>query len=276
MAEARALILSGYGLNCERETAAGFYLAGAEAVIVHLNELISGAADLNKFDIVVLPGGFSFGDELGSGTVLANIFENNYTNEGYSLLEHLKRFACLGNYILGICNGFQAMLKMGLLPFPAGANEEISASMARNGSGKFEDRWCRFSVGKSIISPFFKGIDHIELPVRHAEGRLTFKTGAVKDRIVTNGLNCLTYCDDKWETARNYPQNPGGSELACAALTDETGRVLGMMPHPEAYLSLYNNPAWPTLKRQDPDISEEGEGLKIFKNIVRHIKENKN
>ena len=115
----------------------------------------------------------------------------------------------------------------------------------------------------------------IYLPVRHGEGKLIIKNERLKIEVVHNNLNCLSYCSSDGVITSDYPDNPNGSELNCAALTDATGQIIGMMPHPEAYLSFYNNPQWPLLKRDDPEISEEGEGLKIFKNIVSHIKSKK-
>jgi len=122
------------------------------------------------------------------------------------------------------------------------------------------------------ISPFLQNISQIYLPVRHGEGKLIIKNEGLKVEIIHRNLNCLSYCNDEGLITSDYPLNPNGSELNCAALTNSTGQIFGMMPHPEAYLSIYNNPQWTKLKREDPEISEEGEGLKIFQNIVGHIK----
>ncbi|MBN2461272.1 MAG: phosphoribosylformylglycinamidine synthase subunit PurQ [Candidatus Cloacimonetes bacterium] len=271
MSRVKTLIITGFGINCEVETAAAFKLAGAEADIIHLNDIFLRKYSIHKYDIITFPGGFSFGDDLGSGKVLANKMKYKHLVSGKLFLDELMDFLFDGKYILGICNGFQFLVKMGLLP---NINGDLSqeVSLTHNDSARFEDRWVYCKVTQNLKSPFLRDIDVIYLPVRHGEGKLVIKNERIKIEILHNNLNCMSYCSNDGIITSEYPHNPNGSELNCAALTSTSGQILGMMPHPEAYTSLYNNPNWAQWKRKDPEISEEGEGLKIFRNIVEHIK----
>ncbi len=270
MNKVKSLIITGYGINCEEELAAAYNLAGAESQIVHLNDIFLERFSIDDFDILNFPGGFSFGDDLGSGKVLANKMKYKKMSSGKLFLDELKDFIDSGKYILGVCNGFQFLVKMGLLPNISGDMEQ-EVTLTRNDSSKFEDRWVWCKVNPNSNTPFLKGIDQFAVPVRHGEGKLIIRDEKVKANIVENNLNCLAYCTEAGELTAEYPQNPNGSDLNCAGLTDKTGQILGLMPHPEAYLSLYNHPNWGQLKRENPEISEDGEGLKIFRNIVEHI-----
>ena len=270
MKNVHALVITGFGINCEEEMAAAYHLAGAEASIVHLNDILVEGFSIHDFDILNFPGGFSFGDDIASGKVLANKILYKKLPSGNTFSEEVRRFLQDKKYILGICNGFQVLVKMGLLPDIDG-NLTQEVTLTRNDSGKFEDRWCRCRVSPDSRSPFLKGIELLHMPVRHGEGKLIIKDERIRQRILDASLNCLTYADAEGSPTADYPANPNGSELNCAGLTDESGQILGMMPHPEAFLSLYNHPNWGQLKRQDPAISEDGDGLKIFKNIVEHI-----
>jgi phosphoribosylformylglycinamidine synthase len=271
MREVKAIVVTGFGINCEEEMAAAYNLAGAKAEVVHLNDIFAGNVNIQEYDILNFPGGFSFGDDLGSGKVLANKMKYRKLKNGRTFLDEINKFVAAGKYILGVCNGFQFLVKMGLLPNINGNNEQ-EVTLTRNNSAKFEDRWVYLKSNPNTKTPFLQGIDTIFVPVRHGEGKLIVKDEIVKTAIQQKNLNCLAYCNQQGEITSEYPANPNGSDLDCAALTDKTGQILGLMPHPEAYLSLYNNPNWPVLKRQDPQISEDGEGLQIFKNIVEHIK----
>jgi len=270
MSEVRALVITGFGINCEEETAAAYRLVGARADIVHLNAVLLGKCFIRDYDVLTLPGGFSFGDDLGAGKALSNKLRYRKLPSGRWFFDELLAYIRGGKFILGICNGFQALVKMGLLPNVNGDYEQ-EVTLTTNASGRFEDRWCQCmvsSVGKTL---FLNGIGVISLPVRHGEGRLVIRDSAIEARIVTQSLNCLSYCDSKGRPTATYPMNPNGSQLNCAGLCDSTGQVLGMMPHPEGYLSLYNHPSWPQIQRSNPNVSEEGEGLQIFRNVVQHI-----
>ena len=271
---AKALIITGFGINCEEETAAAFAIAGAETRTVHLNNLLAGGCDLLEFDILALPGGFSFGDDLGSGKVLANKLRYRRLASGRLLFEELLEYLAQGGFVVGICNGFQALVRLGLLPNLSGSHEQ-EVTLAANDSGRFEDRWCRVVVNPAQRTPFLAGLDQLDLPVRHGEGKLIVRDPEVREAIRAQGLNCLSYCDSMGEPTDEYPANPNGADLCCAGLTDPTGQILGLMPHPEAYLSLYNHPDWSGRRRRDPDVDQEGEGLKLFRNIVHHVETNR-
>ena len=266
----RALVITGFGINCEEETAAAFRLAGGEARIAHLNEIFGEQVSLHEFDIVAFPGGFSFGDDLGSGKVLANKLTYKRTSSGRRFLDEIERFLGDGKLIIGICNGFQVLVKTGLLP-GLGADRTQQVTLTRNDSGRFEDRWVTCRVTGAGNTPFLRGLEAIDLPVRHGEGKLVIRDPAIREAIVDQGLGCMVYVDDAGEATGAYPANPNGSDLHLAGLTDPTGQILGLMPHPEAYLSEYNHPAWTRRRRDLPDRSEDGEGLAIFRNAVQWI-----
>lgn len=271
----RIIVITGFGINCEEETAAAFRLAGAAVVdIIHIQALLLGQVVLMDYEVLAFAGGFSFGDDLGAGKVLANKIRYQKLPNNTTLLEQLENFLEQEKYILGICNGFQVLVRLGLLPNIGLAWEE-EVSLVTNNSAKFEDRWVYCKVNPNTNSPFLKNLDIIELPVRHAEGKLIVKTDYIKEQIIEQHLDCLTYCDAAGVPTQNYPANPNGAVLNCAALTNKTGNVLGMMPHPEAYLTAYNHPNWNQKKQIDPNWSETGTGLKIFSNIVTHIQARK-
>lgn len=273
MKTVKSLLITGFGINCEEEMAAAYRLAGAEARIVHLNDILVEGFSIHEFDVLNFPGGFSFGDDIASGKVLANKILHKKLRSGNTFLDEIRRFLDDKKYILGVCNGFQVLVKMGLLPNIQGDTLQ-EVTLTENDSGQFEDRWCYYKVSPTVQTPFLQGIDRLYLPVRHGEGKLIVKDDRTRQVILEHGLNCLSYCDADGNPTGCYPLNPNGSELNCAALTDRSGQILGMMPHPEAFLSLYNHPNWGQLKRQNPDISERGEGLQIFTNIVRYIARN--
>jgi len=272
MKKVKSLVVTGYGINCERELAAAYKLAGAEAKIVHLNDVFLGKVKITDYDILNFPGGFSFGDDLGSGKVLANKMKYKRMADGELFYNVILEFIAAGKFVLGICNGFQFLVKMGLLP-NVGNEHAQEVTLTLNDSGKFEDRWVHCRTNPESVTPFMKGIDKIALPVRHGEGKLIIRDEQILKGIKAKNLNCLSYTDSGGNITAEYPLNPNGSDLDCAGLCDETGQVFGLMPHPEAFLSIYNHPDWGRMKRLHPEFTDEGEGLKIFKNIVQHIKE---
>jgi len=269
MKPVRALILTGFGINCQDELAAAWHLAGAEADIVHFNELLAGSQSIEGYDVINFPGGFSFGDDLGAGRALANKMRFCKLSSGRTMLDELKDHLAGGGFVLGICNGFQILVKSGLLPNIGGTYEQ-EVSLIGNDSGKFEDRWCHCRVVQPVRSPFMNGLESLELPVRHKEGKLVIRDEAIRKAIVEQGLCAMQYADADGGIATTYPALPNGAELSCAALSDPSGQVLGMMPHPEAFLSLYNHPDW--ARRREAGGSEEGEGLRFFQNMVNHIR----
>ncbi len=256
----KALILTGYGINCDMETQHAFKLAGAEAERVHLTDLINGARKLSEFQILAFPGGFSFGDDIASGKVLANMIK-------YNLGGQVREFMNEGKLIIGICNGFQAMVKMGLLPAFSGDYSTQDVTLTFNDSGRFEDRWVHVATNKNSKCVFTKGIDSMYLPVRHGEGKFVAKTPEILKRLKTGNHVVFRYVDKEGNLA-GYPHNPNGSVDNIAGICDETGRVFGMMPHPEAFQHRTNHPAWTR-----EELPEEGAGVAIFRNAVEYLME---
>jgi len=257
----KALILTGYGINCDIETAHAFKLAGADAERVHLNDLKNGTRRLSDYHILAFPGGFSFGDDIASGKVLANMIK-------YNLGEQIREFIDAGKLIIGICNGFQAMVKMGLLPAFNGDYSAQEVTLTFNDSGRFEDRWVFLNANKRSNCVFTKGIETIYLPVRHGEGKFVAKNPQVLARLKKENQIVFQYTDNEGKPD-GYPYNPNGSVDNIAAICDETGRVFGMMPHPEAFQHRTNHPRWTR-----EELPEEGAGIAIFRNAVEYVKQN--
>lgn len=274
MKTVKALIITGFGINCEEETEAAYRYAGADTRIVHLNDILIDNFSIHNYDILTFPGGFSFGDDIASGMVLANKIRYKKLPSGKTFLEDIYKFIDDGKYILGICNGFQVLVKLGLLPNITGdRTQEVSLTL--NNSGKFEDRWCYIKVNPNCKTPFLSGISTIQLPIRHGEGKLVIGNEFIEQKLIDRELVSMKYCDENGNETDAYPLNPNGSAMNCAGLCDFTGQVLGMMPHPEAYLSFYNNPNWSGIKRlsDNKSVKSFGDGLHIFENIVNYIKE---
>ncbi len=266
----KSLVLTGFGINCEEEMAAAYRLAGAQADIVHVNDILRQGFDIHNYHILNFPGGFSFGDDISSGKVLANKIKYKKLPNGRTFLDEINLFLAQGKYIMGVCNGFQVLVKLGLLP-NVGGRVEQEVSLSRNNSGQYENRWCYLKVNPNSRTPFLRGMTVFPVPVRHGEGKLIINNAELEQSIIQQALNCLSYCMPDGTPTDQYPLNPNGAALQCAGLISPNGQVFGLMPHPEAFLSLYNHPNWGQLKRQDPHRSEDGEGLQIFRNIVEHI-----
>ncbi len=265
----KVLVGAGFGINCQEELAAAWKLAGAEAEIVHLNELFSGHRQLDEFKVFCLPGGFSFGDDLGSGKVLASRIRYRRLPDGHRFFDDLKAFITAGGYVVGICNGFQALVKSGLLPDLAGCSEQ-EVTLAANDSGRFEDRWVRLGADPAAVArnPWLAEVASIELPIRHGEGKLIVRDNEVLQKLQQNGLVLWRYLDASGRPTDEYPANPNGSALQAAALCDLTGRVIGMMPHPEAYLDSFLHPAHGVRSGRG---REAGDGLRFFSALTSHI-----
>lgn len=253
----KVLVLTGYGINCDMETQHAFKLAGAQAERVHLNDLIQKKKLLSDFHVLALPGGFSFGDDIASGKVLANMIR-------YKLGREIQEFIASENLIIGICNGFQAMVKMGLLPGFSGDYSTQEVTLTFNDSGRFEDRWVHLEANKKSPCVFTKGIKSMYLPVRHGEGKFVVKNTKVLTRLKRGNHITFQYTDIEGDLA-GYPFNPNGSVENIAGICDETGRVFGMMPHPEAFIHRTNHPGW-TRK----ELPEMGAGFQIFRNAVEY------
>jgi len=243
----KVLVLSGDGINCEKETAFAFKKASFNVDVVNLNDLIIEIFPIEKlifeYKVLALPGGFSFGDDLGSGRVLALKIQ-------HGLRWNLDKFVEAGGMVLGICNGFQALIRLGVF----GNRVSITTNM----DGKFIDKWVRVFT-KGTNSPWLSGIGSLELPIRHAEGRIVFEVSH-RQEVVQHfdrfGMSCLF-----------YDNNPNGSESSLAGLCDSTGRILGLMPHPEAFTRWSQYPDW-LLSGQ---AMAPGQGLRIFENAYREV-----
>lgn len=257
----RVLVLCGYGFNCEEETAAGYRLAGAEPTVVHAADWFAGLVQLADFEILHFPGGFSFGDDLGSGQVFANRLKNGRFANGGRVWDAILAFLGAGGRIIGICNGFQILVRAGLVPNLAGIYAQ-EVALAPNGSGKFEDRWVRCQATGLGVGLF--GQREFDLPVRHGEGRLEFANPQVRDLAQERGLIALTYLDADGGPAIQYPANPNGADLAAAALVSADGQVFGMMPHPEAYLTFINHPDWGGRQRRGEVVEVADTGVGLF------------
>jgi len=252
------LILRTAGTNCDVETAHAFSCVGASADFIHINTLLAGKKKLEQYHILALPGGFSYGDDIAAGKILANELR-------YKLKNQLENFIKDGKLIIGICNGFQILVKSGLLP---GNNEfRQEASLSINDSAKFESRWVylKSAQGRGNSCVWTKDLPEIiYLPVAHGEGKFIPKNTAVLNRLKKNSQVVFTYCSEDGSAA-GYPYNPNGSVEHIAGICDETGRVLGLMPHPERHCFLYQHPRWPGAKKET-----EGDGLQIFRNGVEY------
>ena len=259
--DVKALVITGFGLNCEKETAAAFRAAGAVADQVHLNDLLDGHAALASYQILVFIGGFSFGDHLGAGTVFANRIK-------YRMREELEAFVKAGKLVIGICNGFQTITRLGLVPAVGGRLFEQQVALAQNAQGTFRDDWIMLKGNPASPCVFTKGVDLLPLPIRHGEGRFVPQDAAMLAELEAQNLICLRYADpESGEVAAAFPANPNGSVNAIAGICDPTGRIFGLMPHPEAYLSPYNHPHWPRQKLNGV-LPEAGLGQIIFRNAV--------
>jgi phosphoribosylformylglycinamidine synthase len=274
MTAVRALVLTGYGLNCDYETDYSLKIAGAESHRIHINELIGGegsraSAALADYHLLVLGGGFSWADDHGAGVLLASKLK-------FNLADELRRFLDQGKLILGICNGFQTLVNLGLLPGFEGNYKERRAALINNDSGNFIDTWVKLKVNTRSPCVFTQGMNFLDLPVRHGEGKF-FASQDDIERLFRQDQVAMQYVDSEGnEASQQWPLNPNGSLGDIAGISDPTGRVFGLMPHPEAFNHYTNHPDWTQKKeillREGRKMeSEEGEGIQVFRNAVQYI-----
>ena len=263
----KVIVLRTAGTNCDAEAAFAFESCGAQVQAVHINQLFDGRARLGDAHILVIPGGFTYGDDIESGRILANELR-------LRLGEDLCRFIGDGKLMIGICNGFQVMVKAGILPGPLDAQENKAhdpaqkVTLINNDSGKFEDRWCHLKTeGKSVWTEGLGNV--VYFPVAHAEGKFIPKDQDVLAKLRDNGQIAFRYCNPTGGKPV-YPENPNGSVDDIAGITDKTGRILGLMPHPERHFLFTQHPFWTRLPRNGP----YGQGAKIFENGVNYVKKN--
>ena len=255
MTRPRAIVLRAPGTNCDEETADAWERAGARAETWHVARLLETPQALDAFQVLTIPGGFSYGDDLGAGRIFA-------TRLGTVLNDALRRFHDRGGLILGICNGFQVLVKAGLLP---GGPARGAATLTHNDSGHFESRWVRLlpTPGRS---PFLTDAEPIELPVAHGEGKFLLADESALAALESAGQVVLRYVDDRNRPTDEYPANPNGTPGALAGLCDPTGRIFGLMPHPERHVDPLHHPQW--TRR---GLAKEGDGLRIFRNAVQAV-----
>ena len=252
----RVLILRAPGANCDLETAFAFEQAGGLPERVHINRLLEQPRLVEDFQILCLPGGFSYGDDIASGRILANQIRQHLT-------DCLHAFRDAGKLVLGICNGFQVLIRSGIL-LPEDAQGPL-ATLTSNDSDKFEDRWVQLRVA-SDRCVMLQDIEQMYLPIAHAEGKFVARDAAVLDQLERAGQLVLRYGSQTGASEPCYPDNPNGSTCHVAGVCDTTGRVFGLMPHPERHIDRLQHPRW----TRDPG-NETGDGLKVFQNAVRYF-----
>jgi phosphoribosylformylglycinamidine synthase I len=260
MAQVRAIVLRAAGINCDMETEYALEAAGASAERVHINRMIEDKGLLDEVQIIVFPGGFSYGDDVAAGKILANQVIHH-------LSDALRKFIDEGKLVLGICNGFQVLVKAGILPGNNSSKERQSVTITYNDSGKFEDRWV-YLAPQTERCVFIEAGRQIYLPIAHGEGKVVTSDEEVLEQLKAVGHVAFKYVDENGQEG-DYPINPNGSVDSIAGLTDATGRVLGLMPHPERHVRHSQHPHWSRIQGK-----KDGDGMGIFTNAVRFIREN--
>ena len=250
----RVLVLRAAGANCDLEAVRAWELVGARADRWHIARLLERPATLDDYQVLTIPGGFTYGDDIAAGKILANQLRHH-------LGDVLRRFVDRGKLVLGICNGFQVLAKCGLLD---AETAEPSVTVTFNDSARFEDRWVHLQVETDHCA-FLHAPARLYAPVAHAEGKVVTRDAAALAELKAKGRIALRYVDANGKPGP-YPVNPNGSEDHIAGLTDETGRVLGLMPHPERHIHLTNHPLWTRLPRdRQPD------GLRLFQHAIDYL-----
>jgi phosphoribosylformylglycinamidine synthase subunit PurQ / glutaminase len=247
----KAIVLRAAGINRDRDAALACELAGAQVDLVHVNRLAAGDVALADYQLLIVPGGFSYGDQLGAGRLLA-------VDLMHRLAEPLQAFVAAGKPVIGICNGFQVLVKAGLLPGPVGAPRAVT--LTHNRQERFECRWVELHAEANSRCHFTRGISMpIEVPVAHGEGRIAVRDDAALQALEDQGLVALRYSADE------YPANPNGSPHAIAGICNAQGNVLGLMPHPENAVLPRQHPRW----TREP-LRREGDGLQLFRNALNY------
>ena len=254
MAKVKVLLLRAPGTNRDGDTAFAFERAGAAVTSAHVNELIRRECDLFDYQIFVIPGGFSYGDDIASGKVLANELKLKFG-------EDVLRFVDDGRLVLGICNGFQVLVKSGILP-RVKKGQTPRVTLTNNDSGRFECRWVYLGINRKSPCVFTKGMEDMYIPVAHGEGKFSGDLSAI-----SNANVAVYYTDAQGNKGAGYPYNPNGSIKDIAGICDNSGRIFGLMPHPENHVVKTQHPRW-TRERRD----KHGNGMQIFHNAVSWIK----
>lgn len=262
MNKVKVIVIRAAGSNCDGETVHTFEMCGAQTELVHINELLRKEKDLHEYQILAIPGGFTYGDDISAGKILANEFK-------YLIIEELVKFTGEGKLIIGICNGFQVLVKAGLLPDANLAQTEPDTTLSFNDSGKFEDRWVYLKPNRNSKCVFSQNLPEvIYLPVAHSEGKFICRNNQVLKRLKNNGQIVFQYADANGAPV-DYPGNPNGSIEGIAGICDASGRILGLMPHPERFVVPVQHPRW---TREGKNL--QADGLQIFKNGVDYARKN--
>ena len=253
----KVIIMSGYGLNCEEETKFAFECAGGIAEIVHINDLIAKPKMLEGYQILAFPGGFSYGDDTGSGKAYANKMKNHLSKE-------LKEFLSRDTLVIGICNGFQILTSLEVLP----------GALTYNKNGKYIDRWVDLKVGSNLPaqagSPWLSGLKKISLPIAHGEGRYIIDSKKYKEMQKKKEI-AFTYSVGEICKYQNLEKNPNGAMYDIAGVLGYNGRVLGMMPHPERAMFFHHSPLWQN-KKIKGNLEKDGMGILLFKNAINYFR----
>jgi phosphoribosylformylglycinamidine synthase len=266
----RAIVITGNGTNCEMEMAHACRLGGFDEVeIVHISELLCGTKRLDDYHFLNLPGGFLDGDDLGSAKAGANrILHATVAGSRERLFDQFLLFIGVGKLILGVCNGFQLLVKLGMLPGCDARYDRQTVTLTCNDSGRFEDRWVSLRVDPASPCVFTRWIERLYLPVRHGEGKFIPDSEETLALLHRERLVALQYSDGNCrEATMDYPANPNGAVDGIAGICNETGRIFGLMPHPEAYLHRTNHPRWTR-----EELPEEGMGLALFRNAASFLR----
>ncbi len=262
MASPRVLVLRAPGTNCDEETAHAFERAGATAERVHVNRLIENPALMDRYQVLCVPGGFSYGDDIAAGRILASRLRRHLSDMVDAFVH--------GNgdrLVLGICNGMQVLMRLGVLTEGVGGEDTTPATLTWNNHGRFEDRWVHLAVDQTPCV-FLKDIERMYLPMANAEGKFVAAGESVLNELGNAGRLAIRYCDGPEGGVQNemlpFPMNPNGADANVAGVCDSTGRVFGLMPHPERHIDATQHPTW-TRRKEQP---EHGDGLAMFKNAV--------
>lgn len=258
----KVIVLRTAGTNCDQEAVFAFESAGAKVDAVHINRIFGGAVKLKDYHIMVIPGGFTYGDDIESGRILANELRVH-------LADDIKKFIKDGKLIIGICNGFQVLVRAGILPGPLAKKKDFlfkqTATLTNNDGGRFQDRWIYLQVcGDNIWT---KGLEKtIYFPIAHAEGKFVPQNNTLLQQLKDNGQVAFRYCNAKGRVGG--ADNPNGSVDDIAGITDRTGRILGLMPHPERHFLFAHHPRWTRFQKK----GKYGDGAQLFRNGVDYVK----
>jgi phosphoribosylformylglycinamidine synthase subunit PurQ / glutaminase len=260
MTKPKAIILRTAGANCDMESAFAAETAGFDAERVHINRVASGETKLDDYSFLFIPGGFSYGDDIAAGKILALELQKR-------LGDQLLKFEEKEKLVLGVCNGFQVLIKTGLFPFHTDSPEEMRATLTINDSGKFEDRWIYLKTESKTVCIFTRNMKPvIQLPVAHAEGKFMVKSGSDMEELEKNGQVAIRYTS-RCADVPVYPEDPNGSFDHVAGICNKRGTIFGLMPHPERFLTKYTHPRWTR-----ENLPEEGDGAMFFRNAYEYCK----